>query len=69
MNKTRYLTQAAIIAALYAVLTHMQNLLLPGTTTWAIQMRISEADQAIEVMKQQKAEMEAAEAAEKAKEE
>lgn len=43
MNKTRYLTQAAIIAALYAVLTHAQNLLLPGTTTWAIQMRISEA--------------------------
>ena len=43
MNKTRYLTQAAIIAALYAVLTHMQNLLLPGTTSWAIQMRISEA--------------------------
>lgn len=43
MNKTRYLTQAAIIAALYAVLTHMQNLLLPGSTTWAIQMRISEA--------------------------
>ena len=43
MNKTRYLTQAAIIAALYAVLTHVQNLLLPGTTTWAIQMRISEA--------------------------
>ena len=33
MNKTRYLTQAAIIAALYAVLTHMQNLLLPGTTS------------------------------------
>ena len=43
MNKTRYLTQAAVIAALYAVLTHMQNFLLPGTTTWAIQMRISEA--------------------------
>lgn len=41
MNKTRYLTQAAVIAALYAVLTHMQNFLLPGTTTWAIQMRIS----------------------------
>ena len=38
-----YLTQAAIIAAMYAVLTHMQNILLPGTTTWAIQMRISEA--------------------------
>ena len=43
MNKTRYLTQAAIIAALYAVLTHMQNLLLPGSTTWAVQMRASEA--------------------------
>ena len=43
MNKTRYLAQAAVIAALYAVLTHMQNFLLPGSTTWAIQMRISEA--------------------------
>ena len=43
MNRTRYLTQAAIIAALYAVLTHMQNLLLPGSATWAIQMRMSEA--------------------------
>lgn len=42
-SKTRYLTHAAIIAALYAVLTHMQNLLLPGSATWAIQMRISEA--------------------------
>lgn len=42
-TKTHYLTQAAVIAALYAVLTHMQNLLLPGSTTWAIQMRISEA--------------------------
>jgi len=43
MNKTRYLAQAAVIAALYAVLTHMQNFLLPGSATWAIQMRISEA--------------------------
>ena len=43
MNKTRYVTQAAVIAALYAVLTHLQNILLPGSTTWAIQMRISEA--------------------------
>ena len=43
MKHTRYLVQAAIIAALYAVLTHMQNLLLPGSATWAIQMRISEA--------------------------
>ena len=42
-KSTRYLTQAAIIAALYAVLTHLQNLLLPGSVTWAIQMRLSEA--------------------------
>lgn len=44
MNKhTHYLVHAAIIAALYAVLTHLQNLLLPGSTTWMIQMRMSEA--------------------------
>ena len=41
-NKSRMLTQGAIIAALYAVLTHAQNLLLPGSATWAIQMRVSE---------------------------
>ena len=40
---TKYLVQAAVIAALYAVLTHMQNLLLPGSATWMIQMRMSEA--------------------------
>lgn len=43
MKKTRFLTYAAVIAALYAVLTHLQNLLLPGSATWAIQFRISEA--------------------------
>lgn len=44
MNKhTRYLVHAAIIAALYAVLTHLQNLILPGSATWMIQMRLSEA--------------------------
>ncbi len=42
-KQIRFLTQAAIIAALYAVLTHMQNLLVPGSTTWMIQMRMSEA--------------------------
>ena len=41
--RTRSLAQAAIIAALYAVLTHFQNILLPGSATWAIQMRLSEA--------------------------
>ena len=42
-NRTRFLAHAAIIAALYAVLTHLQNLVLPGSATWAIQMRLSEA--------------------------
>ena len=44
MTKQSYrIAHAAIIAALYAVLTHLQNLLLPGSATWAIQMRFSEA--------------------------
>ena len=42
-KQTRNLAHAAIIAALYVVLTHMQNMLLPGSATWAIQMRLSEA--------------------------
>lgn len=42
-KRTRYLAHAAIIAALYAVLTHMQNILFPGSATWAIQLRLSEA--------------------------
>ena len=42
-NRSRRLAHAAIIAALYAALTHTQNLILPGSATWAIQMRLSEA--------------------------
>lgn len=42
-HTTQYLTQGAIIAALYGVLTHLQNLLLPGSASWAIQLRLSEA--------------------------
>ena len=42
-NRARRLAHSAIIAALYAVLTHMQNILLPGSATWAIQFRLSEA--------------------------
>ena len=42
-NHSRFLAHAAIIAALYAVLTHFQNILLPGSATWAIQLRLSEA--------------------------
>lgn len=41
-QRTRFLTQAAVIAALYAALTHAQNFLLPGSATWAIQMRLAE---------------------------
>ena len=39
----RYWAHAAIIAALYAALTHLQNFLLPGSASWAIQCRVSEA--------------------------
>lgn len=42
-NRSRNLAHAALIAALYAVLTHLQNLLLPGSASWAIQCRLSEA--------------------------
>ena len=42
-TRVRHWTHAAIIAALYAVLTHLQNLILPGSASWAIQCRLSEA--------------------------
>ena len=42
-NRSRFLAHSALIAALYAVLCYMQNLLIPGSTTWAIQMRAAEA--------------------------
>lgn len=42
-KKVRFLTHAALLAALYTALTHFQNLLLPGSASWAIQFRVSEA--------------------------
>ena len=42
-KNARMLAHAAIIAALYAVLTHMQNILVPNSASFAIQFRISEA--------------------------
>lgn len=42
-KKTRFLVHAALIAALYAALTHLQNLLLPNSASFAIQFRVSEA--------------------------
>ena len=40
---TRHIVHAAMTAALYLVLTHLQNIILPGSATWAIQCRLSEA--------------------------
>ena len=42
-KKIKRLTHGAIMAAMYFTLTHLQNLLLPGSATWAIQCRLSEA--------------------------
>lgn len=42
-QKIRHLTQSAVIAAAYVVLTMMQNLLLPDSTSWGVQFRASEA--------------------------
>ena len=42
-KRTRFVVYSAVLAALYVVLTHLQNLLLPGSATWAIQFRASEA--------------------------
>ena len=42
-DKTRLIVYAAIIAALYVVLTHLQNALFPSLTNMAIQFRASEA--------------------------
>lgn len=41
-QKLIYLTQGAVIAALYAVLTILQSTLLPGTVSGDIQFRASE---------------------------
>ena len=42
-KKVRHLAHGALIAALYTVLTHAQNLLFPESATMAIQFRLSEA--------------------------
>ena len=38
-----FIAQAAVIAALYIVINLLQNALLPGTTSMAIQFRVAEA--------------------------
>lgn len=42
-KSTRYIVQGAIIAAMYAVLTVGQNLLIPGSASMAVQFRVAEA--------------------------
>lgn len=42
-EKVMWLTQAAVIAALYAVLTVVQSVLFPGSASMAVQFRVSEA--------------------------
>ncbi len=41
--KIQIITMSAVIAAAYAVLTYLQNFLLPGSVTMAVQVRVSEA--------------------------
>lgn len=41
-KSTKYIVQAAVIAALYAVMTILQNTLLPGSASMAVQFRVSE---------------------------
>ena len=41
--KTRMLTHGAMLAALYTALCYLQNLLIPGSASWAIQFRAAEA--------------------------
>ncbi|MBQ8768790.1 MAG: QueT transporter family protein [Oscillospiraceae bacterium] len=41
-QKTRNLTHGALLAALYVALTYLQNFLVPGSASWAIQLRVSE---------------------------
>ena len=42
-KKARFIAYSAIIAALYVALTYLQNFLIPGSASWAIQFRASEA--------------------------
>lgn len=42
-QKSRSLARGALIAAAYIALTYLQNFILPGSASWAIQFRASEA--------------------------
>lgn len=42
-NRGKWLTQAAVIAALYVALSYLQIFLVPESASWMIQFRVSEA--------------------------
>ena len=42
-KSVRHLVNGAIIAAMYAALCHLQNILVPGSASFAIQFRVAEA--------------------------
>ena len=42
-SSSKLLARAALIGALYVALTYLQNFILPGSASWAIQFRASEA--------------------------
>ena len=42
-NKAKNLAVSAVIAAIYVVLCHFQNILIPGSASFAIQFRAAEA--------------------------
>ena len=42
-KRSHFLAHSAIIAAIYTVLCYLQNFILPGSASWAIQMRAAEA--------------------------
>ena len=43
MKKTKMMTHGALLAALYTALCYLQNFLIPGSASWAIQFRAAEA--------------------------
>ena len=42
-NKAKFLTYGAVLAAAYVALAHLQNILLPGSASAMIQVRVAEA--------------------------
>ena len=43
MKKSRTIANGAVLAALYVALCYLQNMLIPGSASWAIQFRAAEA--------------------------